>query len=762
MDLRQGYILTSHWRDTPHGLELNYFGTSGNKPFKLSFTNQKIVFFILKESEFNPNQVTFERKSGGLKNFSHQEVDTIYLSKYRDLSTIRDYCQVKGIRTFELDILPTERFLMERFVNAQVEFSGIAKQSNNLDTYIDPQIRPKQINIKLSSLSLDIETGVNGELYSIGLYFEYDNVTKEKVLMLSNKTESFDSLLNFYQSEKEILVEFTKLLTLWDPDLIIGWHVIGFDLMFLEKKFIKNNLEFKLGRNNSSMSLDERKGAGFYANTQGRIVLDGPPVLRSAFYKFKNFKLDTVASEVLGMGKDIASDAGKVSEIERRFKEDKPALAKYNLLDCKLVTDIFFKLDIFNLLIQRSKISGLLIDRLMVSTAAFDHVFLPKLHRKGYIAPNRIDIVRDESSAGGMVIEPIAGLHKNIAIFDFKSLYPSIIMTFKIDPYSKIQSGTNTINTPKEFYFSKTEHILPEIIENLMSERQFAKDINNQSLSQAIKILMNSFYGIMGSSRCRFYHSDLPTAITTTGHWILKMAIEFFENKGLKVIYGDTDSLFIQLNEKNDELCQKICKELDIFLAQLIKDQFNVDSKLECEFEDLFDQIFFTKSRGSDAAAKKRYAGMIDGNIHFKGMEFVRSDWTELAKEFQKELYQMFFSGEELESYIKSYIKSLEEGQFDHMLTYTKRLSKAPQEYIKNIPVHVKAALKIDHNGPYRLKEVSYIITKSGPEPINNNPTNFDYQHYIEKQLKPIADDILYSQDKSFDAFILGDQLTLF
>jgi DNA polymerase-2 len=122
----------------------------------------------------------------------------------------------------------------------------------------------------------------------------------------------------------------------------------------------------------------------------------------------------------------------------------------------------------------------------------------------------------------------------------------------------------------------------------------------------------------------------------------------------------------------------------------------------------------------------------------------------------------MFFAGEELEYYIKDFIKKLEAGNFDDKLVYTKRLSKAPSEYTKNIPIHVRAALKIEHNGPYRLKEVSYVITKNGPEPINNNPTGFDYQHYIEKQLKPIADDILISQDKSFDSFIVGDQLSFF
>ena len=100
-------------------------------------------------------------------------------------------------------------------------------------------------------------------------------------------------------------------------------------------------------------------------------------------------------------------------------------------------------------------------------------------------------------------------------------------------------------------------------------------------------------------------------------------------------------------------------------------------------------------------------------------------------------------------------------GLYDDLLIYTKRLSKAAEEYTKNIPPHVRAALKINHKGPYRLKEVSYAITLNGPEPIQHNPRNFDYPHYIEKQIRPIADDILHTQNKSFDSFRLGNQLSL-
>ena len=763
--MQKGFILTSHWNDTAQGLELIYYCTDNIKPFVIKFTQQKIVFFIQRSAKFNPPNIKFERKSGNLKSFSHDEVDTIYLNSYKDLNAIKPYCEVNGIRTYELDILPTERFLMERFINGTFELQGDTHNINGILTYINPQIRAAKSRVELSLISLDIETGVNGDLYSVAMSYEFANERKNIVLMLSDHDGEHSKELYYFSTEEKLLLAFIKTFNEWDPDLMIGWHVVGFDLKFLERKLEQYKIPFTIGRGQSKISIDERKGVGFFANMKGRVVLDGPPVLRGAFYQFKNFKLETVASSVLKTGKDIASDGGKVEEIERRFKEDKVSLAKYNILDCTLVTDIFKKLNIIELLVNRVQISGLLLDRLNVSTAAFDHHFLPLLHRKGYIAPNRIDITRDEASTGGLVLEPIAGLHANVAVFDFKSLYPSIIKSFCIDPYSNIKDDVNTITTPKGFTFSKSEHILPGIISKLLGQREMAKFEGDAPLSQAIKILMNSFYGVMGSSRCRFYHADLPSAITTTGHWILNSAINFFENRGHEIVYGDTDSIFIKLTEthlRQKDYCDELAKEVDIFLQKLLHDEFGISSFLECEFEKLYDKIFFSMSRGSDVAAKKRYAGFKDHEIEFKGMESVRSDWTQLAKNFQQQLYQKFFQNEELEVFIKDFIKELEDGLYDEDLVYTKRLSKAPEEYTKNIPVHVKAALKINHTGPYRLKEVSYVLTPSGPEPIQSNPSQFDYKHYIEKQIKPIANDVLLTLDKSFDSIYVGKQLELF
>ena len=303
-------------------------------------------------------------------------------------------------------------------------------------------------------------------------------------------------------------------------------------------------------------------------------------------------------------------------------------------------------------------------DQLGMMTAAFDHFYLPRLHRAGFVAPNLKDIQTTEHAAGGYVIEPNPGIYENVIVLDFKSLYPSIIQTFKIDPYSLLMKDVDTIETLNGYKFSSSLHILPDYIDELLKLRDIAKKKNDKQLSQAIKILMNSFYGVMGSYGCRFYHPDLPRAITGSGHKLLLGSKEYLEKKDLKVIYGDTDSLFVMLKDVSVDDAEtqgkKVVKLLNSFWKNKLKKEFKVESYLELEYEKYYKKFIITPARGADIGAKKRYAGLLfkDGKekIEFVGMEFVRSDWTKLAKEFQIELYQKVFDGVEVEEWIRDEI----------------------------------------------------------------------------------------------------------
>ena len=363
-------------------------------------------------------------------------------------------------------------------------------------------------------------------------------------------------------------------------------------------------------------------------------------------------------------------------------------------------------------------------------------------------------------------MDPVPGIYDDIIVLDFKSLYPSIIQTFKIDPISNLLSDQDTIETLNGFKFSSTKHFLPEFIEHLIEQRSIARKRFDKQLSQAIKILMNSFYGVMGSFGCRFYHPNLPTAITGTGHRLLLGSKEYLDKQGYEVIYGDTDSLFIKLKEGEgksaEENGSRIALDLNKYWSEKIRTEYGLKSYLEIELEKYYRKFILTPVRGSETGAKKRYAGiLVEGEVEsleFVGMEFVRSDWTRLAKEFQVELYNRVFNDQEIHNWLRDFIKRVRDGEFNDKLVYRKRLRKDVEEYTKNVPQHVKAARLLPEAGG----TVYYVITKRGPIPVELKHTDIDYDHYVEKQLKPVADSVLVLLGESFDSIVRSDQLSFF
>lgn len=760
------FLLTGDWFDYKGKNIIRLIGTSNELgAVEILLTNNKPVFFIERSIILNPVAKNFFRKETKLKNFDKKEVDAIYFNTQSSLQKFDAELNEQGIKTFESDVDPLRRFLMEKFIYAQIEVDGEAQKKDNITRFINPKVKPTTINPEFVIASIDIETGLN-QLYSIAVHVVGRKGEIRRVFMRGEHSKKSPDYILFYPGESELIKNFIVWFNEIDPDVIIGWHVIGFDLLYLESKCNELNIPFNIARAGGKVIIKARKPSGFFANITGRIIIDGPSSLRASFFNFEDFKLETVAQELLGIGKTINPEKRKVDEIDRLFNEDKISLAEYNLNDAVLVTDIFRKTGLLELLVRRSQISGLFIDQLGMMTNAFDHFYLPLLHKKGFVAPNLRDIKTTEHAEGGYVIEPEPGIYENIVVLDFKSLYPSIIRTFKIDPYSLLMNDKDTIHTLNGYKFSATHYILPDYIDELLNQRKDAIAKGDKQLSQAIKILMNSFYGVMGSYGCRFYHPDLPRAITGTGHKLLIGSKEYLESKEYKVVYGDTDSLFIKLKDTSstdgETQGKLIAEELNNYWSEKLKKEFNVQSYLELEFEKFYDKFIITPARGTETGAKKRYAGLItkDGKkeIEFVGMEFVRSDWTKLAKEFQEELYMKIFLGEEVENFIRDTIKNLKEGKFDEKLIYRKRLRKEVDEYIKNVPPHVKAAKMLREPGDI----IYYVMTERGPIPIQLKYNDIDYNHYIEKQLKPIADSVLALQGKSFDTIVGSDQMSFF
>ena len=188
-----------------------------------------------------------------------------------------------------------------------------------------------------------------------------------------------------------------------------------------------------------------------------------------------------------------------------------------------------------------------------------------------------------------------------------------------------------------------------------------------------------------------------------------------------------------------------------------IMEKYKQKSALDLEFEKVYISLILPQQRHASVGAKKRYAGLLvkDGKetMDVVGLEIVRRDWTELAKNFQRELLTKVFHKEKVEEFIQQFKDDLFCGKFDDLLVYRKAIRKPIEEYIKTTPPHIKAARKLDNLESHIIE---YLITLKGPEPIQKIENKIDYEHYLEKQIKPIAQSILILFDKSFDEIVSG------
>lgn len=789
-----GFILTRHWRDTPQGVRVDLWLATNQGPLEVHLLARESVFFVLRREcekiitalkSQSYSDIELRGAEVNMKTPGNLAVNALYFTSQKRLINAKQLLQGQGFRCWESDIRPPERLLMERSIYAGIKVTPACSAqwfSQRLD---NPKIAPCDFKPNLKVVSLDIETSIDARrLYSIGLWSEGERIVF--VVGAGHTPCDVDFTLTYCATERICIERFLEWLNRSDPDIIIGWNVVQFDIWTLEVMCQRLNIKFTLGRNGQTPYWRQDLGSEYrFMTLSGRVVLDGIELLKTAFYNFQSFTLQFVARELLGDGK-LLNNSDRGEQITELFLQDKPALARYNLQDCKLVWDIFECTDLLDFAVARSQLTGMKLDRVGGSAASFDYAYLPKLHRAGYVAPTLGDLSSDIVSPGGYVMDSTPGLYSNVLVLDFKSLYPSIMRTFRVDPAgfwmaeAKQLSGSKVVPGFHGARFAKQGHILPDIIAELWTQRDNAKKNSNKPLSQAIKILMNSFYGVLGSPVCRFFDPRVSSSITMRGHEILQTTKCWIEERGLQVIYGDTDSVFVWLDRNcsvNEAMAEgaELAESLNTRWREDIQQRFGVESKLELEFETLYRHFLMPTIRGSLEGSKKRYAGTVvkaaskdkeheEVELIFKGLETVRTDWTELAKRFQRELYRRVFAKEPFEDYIRSCVVQLQTGEVDTELVYRKRLRRQLHEYKRNIPPQVIAAKKwvLESRADVRRGDwIEYVFTVNGPEPIQALSSAIDYQRYIERQLVPVADSILQFVGTSFDE-INDKQIGLF
>lgn len=815
-ETRAGFLLSRQAFDTPRGIDLSYWLATDAGPTQLVIEAQEAVCFFpaaqrpLLQSCLGETNGKWRIAPTGLRTFDHEPVMALYTLSSRLMGDLRRRLIAQGVAVSEADVRASDRYLMERFINGALCFEVPPRQAKTGAPLLlrSPRLKATTYRPQLSALSIDIETDMRAQqLFSIACYSPTAKVVfmvgnsewREKIEAQSRTAES--PRVEILPSERAVLNAFLDHVQLLDPDVLIGWNVVNFDLRVLQTVCDRLKLPFALGRKVDGVASPvvwreaREQGATrskrYFATIPGRCALDGIELMRSATYSFESFSLENVARELLGRGKLTSDVEQRGQEIAAQFATDKLALAHYNLEDCALVWDIFAQEKLIEFAIEKSLLTGLPLDRYAGSVAALDFLYLPRLHRKGYVAPAEGEGDRSNVSPGGFVLESQPGIFKDVMVLDFKSLYPSIMRTFHIDPLA-LARGSLEENPIEGFdggQFARHETILPDLIATLWQARDKAKAENNAIMSQAIKIIMNSFYGVLGTPSCRFLDTRLVSSITKRGHQIIQESQRYIEDRGFPVIYGDTDSVFVLVPNtalptagENDEpsldnsqaiaaLGSQLAEELTQWWREKILKEQGVPSYLEMEFETHFTTFLMPTIRGTDAGSKKRYAGLVQDasrskgyRLVFKGLESVRSDWSPLARNFQRALYECIFTGQPYAELIFATVASLRAGELDEQLVFTKRIRRRLHDYEKNIPPHIQAARKASErsNGEWSGSEkISYVMTHSGPEPVGFSTLAPDYEFYIERQLEPIADAILGFLDDSM-AKLFGRQLGLF
>ena len=720
------------------------------------------------------------------RTFAGEPVARVEVAVPQDAPGVRDKLHERGIPTYEADIRFAVRYLIDRGVKGGCLILGDARAGRTAEGGVDlifdePELSPAEVTAPIRTLAFDIETDARAErLLAISLYAEASEGQAEvdEVLIVDPAGRPMPEHARGFPDEKAALAAFVGRIRAIDPDVLTGWNVIDFDLSVLAKVAARVRLPFPLGRVPGNMRL--RAAEGYFGSGQasipGRLVLDGMDLVRGAFLRFDDMSLDAVSREVLGEGKALEGDVkDRVGEIMARYEEDLEGFAFYARTDSRLALEVVNTLNPVDLAVARSQLTGMTPDRVAASIASFDFLYLTELSRRGVVAPSvgSTDSRVHAAQAGGHVFEPVIGVHENVWVLDFKSLYPSLMRTFNIDPLAYVPDAeeiADAIELENGARFRREPAILPGMLDLLFPRREAARRSGDQVASQAIKILMNSFYGVLGTPACRFHNPDIANAITGQGRHFLQWTRSWFESRGYPVLYGDTDSVFVGSGLANPDeaalLGESLAGEMTEAVAEYIGDRWGVTSRMELEFEKLYVKLFLPSVRHGTGGARKRYAGLRSGSdaVEFVGMEVVRRDWTDLAKQVQRELYTRLFAGEPVDAYLTDVVAKLRDGALDEHLVYRKGLRKSLDSYTANTPPHVTAARKlVERQGGRPPRVIAYLMTESGPEPAEVLEHAPDREHYVEKQVRPVAEPVLEALGLEF-ARVIGDdrQMGLF
>ena len=719
-----------------------------------------------------------------------------------------------GIAVAGIDRRRADGELAALGIRGPVVLRGDERPGKRVDAvFVEPSLESagpggSDLGLGLRWLAMDIETDRESGVVAVSLA-ERGKPGETLFVPLRGRVPASRGI-EVFPDEASLLGALAARIARRDPDVITGWNVIDFDFKVVLERCAALGLIFDAGRTDEPAGFAERAREGRRAalDVPGRAVIDAMRLVRASGTRYDDLSLETVARELLGEGKSVASrGAEKIEELELLRLRDPDAFCAYCLRDSELVLRILAETGLDALTARRAALTGVSLDLAWTSIPAFERVYGAELRARRIAVPAKADR-RVSGAAGGTVLEASAGLFPRVLVFDFRSLYPSIMRTFNVDPLSYSRAAGRSadpsdIVAPNGARFDRGMGVMPMLIAEYAGEREraiaegdevaaYVYKILRNSLSvnfgaselsesdivrrlagwtveqmqqfveqqkvtaYCLKILQNSFYGVLGAESCRYARTELAGAITSFGKKYLTTAQGFFQARDQRVLYGDTDSVFVLSGSPDgtgfEELMamgRTAAEELNLKITEGIKEEYGLESYLRIRCEKVYERFLIPRLKsdqsGNGRGRSKGYAGLLlaqkgGSSVEVKGMEAVRSDFTPLARDFQVALLGLVFSGAgeaQLRDYCLAEAAALKRGERDDKLVYRKTLRANAEDYAAETP-QVKAARIMGWTS--RKGRVSYIMTKEGAEPLGASVSSIpDYDHYISSQLLPIA-----------------------
>jgi DNA polymerase I len=576
---------------------------------------------------------------------------------------------------------------------------------------------------------------------------------RNPVVMLSvatNSGEESQFLVDEDRNDGPVIEDFVSYVRHFDPDIIVGYGINGQDWPYLIERCKKLGLRLQVDR----AETEPHTSVYGHVSITGRANVD----LLDFVGEFSEVKVQTLENlaDYLGIMKienrQLVEDVDYADYWDSREKRE--ILKKFSMDNARCVMGIAEA--VLDFAMQLSNLVSLPLDHVGSAAAGFrvEWFLIKRTHGLGELVPKRIEQPY-RPYAGGVVLKPLPGMHGDIAVLDFKSMYPSLMIAYNISPdtyvppkepapksgvYEAPEVGHHFRKEPAGFY----KEVLSYLISVRDEIRSRMKALPPESVEyrvfdarqKAVKVITNASYGYAGWTGARWYVKPVAEAAAAWGRHTILNSIRMAEEAGLRVVYGDTDSIFLNNDvEKIEELSKKIKKELG----------------LEIKPDKVYVRIFFTE-------AKKRYAGLLpDGQLDIVGLEVVRGDWANIAKTVQGKVLEIVLkeqSPEKAAEFVQQFVSELRQKRVSFRdLIIWKTLTKPAEEYEVKAS-HVEAAKMLKEKG-WELAvgdKVGYVIVVgSGRLYERVKPYKYasydevDLEYYVSKQVVPVVARVLES-----------------